>query len=158
MHNSVAIIDKQKNTKTIVEIPDYIDGRPVICLNNDLFKNSSVSEVKIGNNIAAIYSKAFANCRNLTQICFGENVRTIGENSFENCSALEEVFLPANCLCIFSGAFKNCKNLKKIYIPISTKTIAEDAFIGCDNIKIYTVENSYAHQYAKKNCIEYMIQ
>ncbi len=154
MHNCVAIIDKQKNANTIVEIPDYIDGKPVICLNSGLFKNSRVSEIKIGNNVTAIHSKAFANCKNLTHICFGENVRTIGENSFENCSALEKVILPENCLCILSEAFGNCKNLKEIYIPVSTRTIAEDAFIGCDNVTIHTVENSYAHQYAKKNCIK----
>lgn len=70
----------------IVNIPDEIDGLPVVEIKDSAFENNQqISIVYIGSNVVRIGERAFANTPNLSsvQVATGA-LSVIGESAFEN--------------------------------------------------------------------------
>lgn len=67
------------------------------------------------------------------------------------------VTLPKGIARIESRAFAWCNNLTTIIIPDSVAYISDNAFTQCSNLTIYSSMNSYAHQYAAENNINFVI-
>lgn len=100
-------------------------GLKTAILDNEHFYNAS------GCNDTG--SKAFADCKNLTDIKILNNMTTIGEETFLNCKALLNVTIPTNVVTIPKDAFKDCNS----------------------NMMIYCKQNSEALSMALANGIEY---
>ncbi len=49
----------------------------------------------IGNGVAKIEERAFANCKNLKSVTIGKGVTSIGEKAFYNCTNLSSVYCKA---------------------------------------------------------------
>lgn len=81
----------------------------------------------------------------------------IDDSAFLNCTSLQKVTVNGNIQQIDSAVFMNCENLKSINIPKSVESIGNDVFEFCDNVTIKCYENSYAHEYAKTNGINYSL-
>ncbi len=107
-----------------------------------------------GHTETIISSGPFRGCKNLKNLYFNENVQFIPELLFDG-TGIEELILPDSITRIGKWAFQDCENLIYVYIPESVTEIGDDIFIGTYPIKIYCVENSYAHQYAQENNIEF---
>lgn len=73
-----------------VVIPESIDGKTVIGIGANTFKNTTAKTVETGDSVIAISENAFSNCHYLESVTFGKNVKTIGDNAFVNCSSLYE--------------------------------------------------------------------
>ena len=109
-----------------ITIPDAIEYRGkqfrVTSIEQECFRNSAVTTVKIGNNISSIGSYAF-NGSSITGIEIPSSVRIIDEHSFDDCRDLIEVsFLDGDDLLQFKGKypyyrpyFVNCP-IKSLYI------------------------------------------
>lgn len=136
MHSAAAIIDIQKLTLQNVEIPEYINDKPVIALNKRLFKGNGLVTLSVGNRLVSILEEAFAECKNLKSIKFGNNIRTLGDGAFRGCVSLETVVIPKGCMSIGENAFEGCNNLTYVFIPDTVKFIGKDAFKGCDKVEI----------------------
>ena len=85
------------------------------------------------------------------------NAQEITDSAFLNCTSLQKVTVNGNIQQIGSAVFMNCENLKSINIPKSVESIGNDVFEFCDNVTIKCYENSYAHEYAKTNGINYSL-
>lgn len=108
--------------------------------------------------VVNIGESAFAHCTSLKSIIIPESVCTsIDDCAFLNCTSLENVTIKGDIQAIGSAVFMNCENLKSINIPESVTSIGNDVFEFCENITIYCYENSYAHEYAKSNSINYSL-
>ena len=83
-------------------------------------------------------------------------ITSIGSNAFKDNATVKSLELPSSTTSIFSGAFSGCTNLERIVIPHTVTTIAADAFNGT-NATIVCYANSYAHNYAVENSIDYEI-
>ena len=70
---------------------------------------------------------------------------------------LEDVELSENLLAIGDWAFLDCKTLKTLKLPETLEEIEENTFSGCENLVLKVKENSFAHEYAQKNNIDYQI-
>ena len=64
-------------------------------INGSAFKNTKLSYVHIGNNIATIGQSAFEGCYSMTELTIGDNVTSIGAAAFGGCTGLTSISLGA---------------------------------------------------------------
>ena len=64
-------------------------------INGLAFKNTKLSRVHIGNNIATIGQSAFEGCYSMTELTIGDNVTSIGAAAFGGCTGLTSISLGA---------------------------------------------------------------
>jgi len=62
-------------------IPDYIDGRPVTHIFDEVFRFQNLTSVVIGNNVTHIMRGAFAN-NQITSVMIPDSVTSIGVDAF----------------------------------------------------------------------------
>lgn len=84
-------------------------------------------ELRIGNNVTSIPSKAFRWGKKIKSINFPSSVKIIESYAFEGCSDLTHISLPDNIESIGEGAF-SFTSLEQITIPSGAKSIRSDAF------------------------------
>lgn len=90
-----------------------------------------------------------------SEVFVKEGTNSISEFAFSDLKGLNKVYLPKS-LRYIGNAFCGCKNLKKILIYQNVELIAENAFNNCD-VTLYGIKDSYAHSYAKKHNIKFVI-
>ncbi|MBQ9680080.1 MAG: leucine-rich repeat domain-containing protein [Ruminococcus sp.] len=165
-------------------VPDILNNRAVVDIRNRaFFDNTALTSVAFSNatNLERIGSFAFANCVNLDGgLVIPNTVTTIETAAFQGCSSLDSVvfdastgYVPNQC---FSGctslssvtltdtvteigyyAFSNCPALTYIEIPASVTSIAKSSFQNDSDITLGVYYNSYAHEYAVSEGINYII-
>ena len=99
-----------------IDIPDVVtlDGieYKVTDILPSTFYNTSITSVKLGNNIKQIHGEAFRYCRNLTEITIPASVDSIGAWAFSDCGIknvkIEDGEMPLKLwdwagYCIFAG-------------------------------------------------------
>lgn len=103
-------------------------------------KGLDARSVRIGENIGAIGSCAFAGMENITEVIFEDNlnVTSIGWGAFLNCRSLSNISLPPSVRLIGTVAFANCSGLNSIRIP--DKCVVQDqAFLNCTGVRSISV-------------------
>ena len=113
-----------------------------------------LSNVDIGDSVKKIGDCAFSNCTVLGSVTIPNSVTDIGSGAFSYCLALADVTVGNSVKSIEADAFLNCSMLKSIMIPKSVTYIGETAFIYSP-VTITCYKNSYAHQYAVKNGVDF---
>ena len=174
-------LDEYIGTATEVELPWSFAKEYVTTLGDYAFNyNTTVTSIDTTSKIESIGNYAFFGCTALKSIILYDSITDIGEGCFYGDSTLTdinlddtsitavsaycfaecgitELSLPATCTSIGNMAFYNCSALTKLTIPESVTEIHQDAFKGSDNVVIYCYTDSYAHQYAEANGIEYVL-
>ena len=164
-----------------VTVPGMVGKQLIVKLGDRCFaNNTNVTKVITFSPLWTIGEYCFNDCTTLESIELNYAVIDIGIGAFagtaslkdinlEFCevteikpytflnSGIDEVALPDTCKKIGNYAFGQCSSLMKITIPRSVTEIHEDAFKGSDNVVIYCYTDSYAHQYAEANGIEYVL-
>lgn len=172
----------------IINIPDSIDGKPVIEIRGYFLRgNENVVEINIPDSITEVSYEAFEFCTNLEKLTMGRNTQIIGQSLCRGDTKLKQVVLSESLIEISLYAFQDCTSLEKITIPNSVTTIGF-AFSGCsalkeihmtdsvtfmgvpedenecnifedsENLTIYAPAGSYAEQYAKDNNIPFVAE
>ncbi len=122
-----------------VVIPDTYKEKNVVAIGNSAFKNTSVKNVTLPQNLESIKSKAFYNCKNLESIYIPQNVTEIRASAFEDCSNLKNVTLPNGIVDIRASAFKNDTKLVGIELPESLEYLGASAFSYCSSLQEITI-------------------
>lgn len=108
-------IDRYIGESPLVRIPDTIDGRPVVKLNYNSFRDQQhVSGVIFGTNIRMIETGAFSRCVNLTDIFLNDRLESIGQQAFSECSSLRTITFPASLKKLWGMTFSDCENLESV--------------------------------------------
>lgn len=124
----------------IVKIPSEIDGKRVVSIGEECFKNNSfIREVIIPSGVITIFSKAFYCCINLKKITIPATVTEIFNHAFYKCSSLEYLKTNAN---IYNHAFTECSNLTTVYLGFYSRHIGKYAFCKCSNLTDIRVSNN----------------
>ena len=156
-NNGEAIITglQRALTETSIFIPETINGIPVVEIGPEAFRSTSITDIKIGENIKKIGEKAFymceklqsvtwhcqcdvipvdcfSGCSNLTQFDFS-NIKRIEKRAFSE-SGLQKVCLPQNIECIIEGAFSRCKTLSSVKWNCKCDVIPTFCFYKCRNL------------------------
>lgn len=97
---------------TVVEVPEYVDGK-------------RVTEVADG---------AFLGKSSITKIVLPSTVIKIGDNAFKGLTSLSSITIPDGVLCIGDSAFAECNSLQSLTIPEHTLKVGNGVFSGCDNL------------------------
>ena len=116
-----------------------------------------LKKIEIPKMVETIDNLAFCDCESLEKIVIPAATTLIGAGAFQRCSSLKEIIIPSNVYLLGACAFSGCSNLNKIIIPKSVTIIGGNCFANCNNLTIYCEENSYAHTYADKENIPYII-
>lgn len=156
------------------------EGTKIIA-DNAFYNCADLTSVIIPDSVTVIGDYAFSECRNLIEITIGENVKTIGDWAFVNCSSLKSLTIPDGVVSIGNKTISSCRNLTNITIGKSVTKIGDYNFCDCENIetisflgdskidfgiylfdgcnklKIVCKENSYIHNYAEANGLNYCI-
>ncbi|MGN0606809.1 MAG: leucine-rich repeat protein [Oscillospiraceae bacterium] len=104
----------------ILNIPDEIDGLPVIKIERNAFRNNTIlTEVKIPDSVKHICQYAFYGCTSLQKVNIPKNIKTIEMYAFSNCELLESIVLPDTPMTIGAGAFSGCNSIRELTIPAS---------------------------------------
>lgn len=110
---------------------------------SNAFKNcTNISNVAFSDEIIEIGNEAFMGCRALESVNFGSAVQTIGASAFCECESLSNVIIPDSVINLGLAAFENCSNLTSVTIGDSVKSIGSYTFMNCTNLTNVIVGNS----------------
>ncbi|MBQ7744217.1 MAG: leucine-rich repeat domain-containing protein [Ruminococcus sp.] len=132
--NGNVIITGYKGSELDIKIPDEIEGRKVIKIGKEAFKEYDMSSIIISKNVTTIEQSAFEKCNNLKKIELPNSITEIEGSAFNNCINLEEIILPESLSIIHSATFQKCSNLKSVKLPDSITLIDNYAFADCSNL------------------------
>lgn len=124
---------------------EFIVPNDVTCIGLHAFEEATIETIKLPNELIAIGSSAFADCKNLRNIVIPNNVETIGYMAFWGCTNLYSILMPESLSKIESGTFDHCINLREFTIEKNVQEIAEDAFDNCTSLQKYIVNSDNAH-------------
>ena len=141
--------------ETAIEIPETIEGIPVVEIGSEAFRSTSITDIKIGANIRKIGELAFGICKKLRSVtwnqkcdvvpafCFSEcsnltkfdfsNVKKIGLYAFYK-SGLQEVCLQKNIKVLEEGTFSGCSKLQSVTWHCQCDMIPTFCFDKCSNL------------------------
>ena len=108
-----------------VVIPSNINGKQVVAIGNDAFRNLGLTNIVIPNSITNIGISAFRE-NYLTSVTIPNSVTSIGDSAFYD-NKLTSVTIPNSVTSIGSSAFEN-NQLTSITIPDSVTSIGNWAF------------------------------
>ncbi len=132
-----------RNSLTVVIIPNTIDGTTVTSIGNSTFKFCSfLISITMGNSVTSIGSQAFYRCTSLTSITIPNSVTSIASYAFYRCTSLTSITIPNSVTSIGKGAFSNCISLISITISNSVTTIENSTFFDCSSLTSITIPNS----------------
>ena len=155
-------------------------GNKTTGIDNYAFSDcTTLQSIKIGENVQYIGELAFYNTKSLKSVIGGsviskiykyafqytglksysipETVTYIDHHAFAN-SSLETVTIPSSVTewgkyWDSSYTFADCENLKTVKIGLATMPDDANLFSGSNKVKIYCINGSEAHKYAKTNGI-----
>ena len=140
INKEIAITGLQEGlAETDIEIPETIEGIPVIEIGPKAFQSTSITDIKIGANIRKIGEKAFYKCTSLSKFDFS-SVESIGVMAFAE-SGLQEVELPHNIKRVGDFAFKDCTSLQTVHWNAQTKNISQCCFGNCTSLSKFDLSS-----------------
>lgn len=114
------VITKYLGSKSVVNIPSSIDGKPVVKLGTRNVLSKEYGNIGIG---------VFYECGNVKEITIPDSILSIGGRMFVNCTQLHSITIPDNVIAIDEKAFYDC-NVSvtykgKTFSPEEYKTLFE---------------------------------
>ena len=140
-----------------IEIPEYIERKPVTSLTNLIFTNQvAITEVVLPNWVNEIRDSYFENCTSLEKVTISENIENIGKNAFKGCIRLSSIGEGdlSSVKTIGEKAFSGCTRLSSTINLNAVEVIGEEAFSGCSNLRVlnYTLKLKVIGKRAFYNC------
>ena len=103
---------------------------------------TSLKDITIPDSVTSIDGCAFSGCTSLAEIDIPDSVTTIGGSAFSGCTSLSKVNLPKKLTTIDGGIFRDCTSLKEIVIPDSVTSIGGGSFSGCTSLAEIDIPDS----------------
>lgn len=147
--DDTVLITAYKGESESVVVPDEIEGRPVVALEDSIFyQNQQIKSLKLGKNVERIGMRCFAGCSFLKDVTLNKKVWSIGAYAFSgtpwHSSLTDEFVIVGDGVLLkyngdavgieipdtvrhISDAF-TMKNIVSVTMGDSVKTIGEFAF------------------------------
>ena len=116
-----------------IDIPDEIDGKPVVQIESSAFENmKNLEAVWIGKNVTIIEGSAFSSCPSLKSVEIMSPEIELDSYVFSSCENLKR-FYAAGIVSLSSGVFFRCKKLEEFTGVIDM--LYRNAFTYCQSLK-----------------------
>ncbi|MBR3963414.1 MAG: leucine-rich repeat protein [Oscillospiraceae bacterium] len=133
-------INGYKGNDSFVEIPAFIDGKPVKSIHDKALQGlKEVTTIILPEGITDIGKNAFSGC-GITDITLPGSIETIGNGAFSGC-ALERIEIPNNTISLGWYVFNGCDLLKEVILPESLQEIGCYAFLFCEALENIVLPN-----------------
>ncbi len=109
------------------------------------------TKITIPETVYSIEMCAFQNCSSIPEVEINGELAAIPTQCFNGCTSLQQVTLNDGLQTISNYAFANCTSLSYVSIPASVTSIADSAFNNDPNLTLGVYSDSYAHQFAIDN-------
>ncbi|NLJ70142.1 MAG: leucine-rich repeat domain-containing protein [Clostridiaceae bacterium] len=123
-------------------IPETIDEKQVIYLEDTFIFNQDITDVIIPNSVISVGYVTFFDCNYLERIIIPDSVTSIGDWTFTGCSMLKDIIIPDSVTNIGEMAFSDCTALERIVIPDSVTSISYWTFGGCTSLEEIIIPDS----------------
>lgn len=170
VENGIIITGYGIENPTHITIPEYIDGFPVVSIEQEAFfpfvySNRNTSLISVDASQAKYmteFNSAFAACESLETVLLNDAITAIGNNAFYGCSSLKNITIPENVVKIHDSAFfrsglesiilnenleelyqsvfRESKSLKSITFPEKLWLISTSCFSDCSGLEEITFE------------------
>ena len=111
-YNEWVEIENYSGSEQTVIIPEKLGGLPVRNIGRNSFAGSNMTKVVFPETVRCIYSGAFNDCRNLSEIELNAGLESI-YSCFKN-TAFEKISVPSSVEYISADTFSGCALLKEI--------------------------------------------
>ena len=128
---NITFADGAKYYKTVDGVTYSADMTKVVFCNK-----AKSGKYTMPDSVTQISDKAFASCKNLTDVNISKNVTDIVYSAFRGCNSLNNVSLPSKVTKISHEAFAKCTSLKDISLPDNLESIGDSAFYESGLAKI----------------------
>lgn len=124
----------EKNYCPILETVSFEEGSKLAYIEEDMFFESLIKEIKIPNGVKTIGMEAFSGSM-LEKITLNYGLKTINSYAFEN-TKLKEIVIPDTVTRIGNYAFYNCNMLESVKLPNSNTSVSvgENVFRDCTKL------------------------
>ena len=143
-------------TAVNVTIPSTINGKTVVSIGEEAFRQKSVVRVTLPATLTSLERKCFYGCESLEVVNLGScpNLKTIGEGAFSLCNSLAAVRIPDSVTLIGDDAFFDCSRLEKVKLGSKVERIGMYAFAFCDRLAAISLPASVktVEMYAFAQC------
>lgn len=118
---------------------------------NAFYKNTSIKELIIGNNVKSIENYAFYGCKNLKDVKIGKNLEIVGNSAFRKCTKLETITLPKKLDELGKNVFYGCTKLKSITLNSnSVVDVSSNAIKNISKKAVIKVPKKLVKKYKKE--------
>ena len=131
-----------------VVIPATIDGKKVVSLGSDAFRNATnITEIVIPDTLTKIGLRSFSDCTGLTKIDLGKGVTSIQGATFRNCTGLTSITIPKSVKSneTVIAPFENCTNITKVVFEDGITEIPQCICRGLTGITEVTIPDSVTY-------------
>ena len=133
-----------------IVIPSHIDGKPVVAIDEEAFKETDITSVSIPWTVKKIDEDAFAGCTKLQAVGLTDGLMYISDAAFYGCTSLLSVTLPSTLFSVGYYGFAACTSLEEVTVKGNT-AIGSRAFDGDVALKTFAVESTAEGMYAVKD-------
>ena len=143
---SELIVYPKGNGRSAYTVPDGVTS-----ISGSAFEGcTSLSKVKLSNNLTIIEERTFYGCTSLAEIVIPDSVTEIRGRldseyyggAFVGCTSLAEIVIPDSVTKIGESAFLGCTSLSKVDLPKNLTTIESHTFSGCTSLAEITIPDS----------------
>lgn len=129
-----------------IKIPEKVKS-----IGQAAFNNCPLKSIEIPNSVKTIGKSAFSACRWMEKVTLGNSVKTIDDAAFSFCTSLKSINLPPSLQEIGEHAFNEC-GMESVTIPAATTSIGFGTFKYCNNLTTFQVENGNKTYDSRNNC------
>ena len=142
--DNIKLLEYLSHDISSVEIPDYVNEKPVIEIGDTCFFNHpEILSVLLPCLLSTIGNASFALCSRIKELVFPDTVVSIGVHAFRDCRGLKKVVMPKHLKVLSAGIFAFCylSDDAQIVLQDELEEIEPHAFYSGGSFKLF-VPNS----------------
>lgn len=152
LQNDRAIVTGYTGGKIHLDVPDTLDGYPVVAIGTAAFYRSDIEEITIPSGVREIGWWAFYGASRLRTVHLLPGLQTISFGAFLNCTSLHSIALPWTVSLIGADAFAvQCTTVTGVPDVPNDRLVGQQHYSTDVSFKMAGFRGTAAEKYAEEN-------